>query len=193
MVVYLLAILALGGALVLEVANSQSSRAWVLAVSAAGFLLALIIMSRAAPRHARQGTPAQPPPPTPADDSAPFVITEKSRPRPFVRPNEAEVERIFNVTAYAASIAFVSLVLPLALASPSLALVLLSAAALWVVFWWPAAARTFSLSSTVVIDRDPASVFAFVSDFRNSPKYYFMYDETVEKVTPGPIGRGTRF
>jgi uncharacterized protein YndB with AHSA1/START domain len=111
----------------------------------------------------------------------------------LVRPNEAEVEQIFNVTAYAATITFASLSLPIALASPTLALVLLVAAALWVLFWWPAASRTFSLSSTVVIDRDPASVFAFVSDFRNSPKYYFMYDQTVETMTPGPIGRGTQF
>jgi hypothetical protein len=196
MVLYLLAILAVGAALVLQIANAQSGRAWALAVSAAGVLVAFMVMSGAGPRRTLQGPPAPPAPPPPppaADHSSPFVINQGSRRRLLPRPDEAEVQRIFNVTAYAATILIASLSVSLALASPTLALVVISAAAVWVVFWWPVAARTFHLSSTVVIARDPASVFAFVSDFRNTPKYYFMYEQTVEKVTPGPIGRGTQF
>ena len=94
---------------------------------------------------------------------------------------------------YAATLAIASASVPLALATPAWALMVLIATAAWVVVWWPTALRLYTLTSTIVIARDPASVFEFVSDLRNAPKYYFMYDQTVEKVTPGPIGPGTEF
>ena len=65
--------------------------------------------------------------------------------------------------------------------------------AAWVVTWWPFAMRHFTLTSTVVIERDPATVFAFVSDLRNVPRFYYMFDETIEKIGDGPIAVGTEF
>lgn len=83
--------------------------------------------------------------------------------------------------------------LALAVISPNLALAVLLIAAGWVVYWAPQATRRYVLSSTVVINRDPGTVFAFVSDGTNAPKYQYTYDLTVEKLTKGPIGVGTRF
>src|SRR6266704_3864666 len=108
MALYLLAILAAGAALVVEVANAQSGRAWALAVSAAGLLVAVIVMSRAAPRRTLQGPPVPPSPPPAADHSSPFVIAQDGRRRLVPHTDEAEVERVFNVTAYAATIMIAS-------------------------------------------------------------------------------------
>ena len=72
------------------------------------------------------------------------------------------------------------------------ALALLAIAAIWVIIWWPRWVRTFSLTTDIVIARERDAVFAFVSDLRNQPKYEASV-ESIEMVTPGPIGRGSSF
>jgi len=52
------------------------------------------------------------------------------------------------------------------------------------------AART--IEGTTRIDRPPEEVFDFLADSRNEPSYNPVV-VTAEKVTPGPVGPGTRF
>jgi hypothetical protein len=56
----------------------------------------------------------------------------------------------------------------------------------------PRFARRVRLRTNVVINREPAAVFGFVSDFRNSTQWLAQF-ESVEKITPGNIGPGTQF
>lgn len=52
--------------------------------------------------------------------------------------------------------------------------------------------RAPNVRGSVVIDRPIGDVFAVVADQRNEPRYNPSM-RTVEKVTPGPIGAGTRW
>lgn len=62
----------------------------------------------------------------------------------------------------------------------------------WCLLWAPAWMRRVGTRSSVVIGRDPITVFTFLADLRNGPR--FMSEiESVEKITDGPIGRGTQF
>ena len=103
--------------------------------------------------------------------------------------DEREAERILTISAYAGALAVGAVALLVAFLWPSLALVVIGITALWVVAWWPRGVRTNTLTSQIAIRRDPATVFAFVSDFENEPKYWAMVEQ-VEKLTPGPIGAG---
>lgn len=80
----------------------------------------------------------------------------------------------------------------LAVASPFFAIALLVAAGTWTLFWLPRNRRLVVAETTVDIDRDLHSVFAYVSDFANLVEWFPGY-VAVEKLTPGPIGVGTRF
>jgi polyketide cyclase/dehydrase/lipid transport protein len=81
----------------------------------------------------------------------------------------------------------------LSLSSPLTVYVpLVAFATIWVVLWVPLSMRAVATGSSVVIQRDPAAVFAFVADYRNEPRYISMV-ESVEKITSGPIGPGTQF
>lgn len=70
--------------------------------------------------------------------------------------------------------------------------VLLVAAAAWVVVWMPERMRTTVAEASVVIERDVAAVFDFVSDARNDVMWA-PGTNSVQKTTPGPIGAGTKF
>jgi hypothetical protein len=74
----------------------------------------------------------------------------------------------------------------------SLALVISGLAILWTLGWLPRWMRGISVRSSVVIQRDAHTVFSFVADQRNTPKYAPEL-ESVEKITEGPIGVGTQF
>ena len=74
----------------------------------------------------------------------------------------------------------------------SLALIISGLAILWTLFWLPRWMRGISVRTSVVIQRDAHTVFSFVADSRNEPKYAPEM-ESVEKITDGPIGVGTRF
>jgi hypothetical protein len=52
--------------------------------------------------------------------------------------------------------------------------------------------RFVSISSSVVIDCDVATVFSFVANDANQPRYISMV-ESVEKITAGPVGPGTQY
>jgi carbon monoxide dehydrogenase subunit G len=72
------------------------------------------------------------------------------------------------------------------------ALAISGLAILWSLIWIPLWMRRIGTRTSVLIDRDPATVFAFVSDFRNEAKYQPSIT-AVEKITDGPIGPGTQF
>lgn len=76
--------------------------------------------------------------------------------------------------------------------SPALGLLILAAAVFWTVFWLPPSRRTTTTTTSVVIEGDPAIVFAFVADDVNLPRYISMI-VAVEKISSGPLGPGTRF
>jgi uncharacterized protein YndB with AHSA1/START domain len=48
------------------------------------------------------------------------------------------------------------------------------------------------IETSVIIQRDPAVVFAFVADSRHGPRY-LPVAESIEKITDGPIRSGTQF
>jgi carbon monoxide dehydrogenase subunit G len=75
---------------------------------------------------------------------------------------------------------------------PQVTLIICGLAILWALVWIPLWMRRIGIRTSVVIDRDPATVFAFVSDFRNEAKYQPSIS-AVEKITDGPIGPGTQF
>jgi polyketide cyclase/dehydrase/lipid transport protein len=79
-----------------------------------------------------------------------------------------------------------------AIVSPGAALVIGGAAAAWVVLWSLPQPRKSSVSSSYVVNRSPDVVFSFLADSRNDPKYQPDI-ESVELVTPEPIGPGARF
>jgi carbon monoxide dehydrogenase subunit G len=62
----------------------------------------------------------------------------------------------------------------------------------WFCVWLPPKFRTITAECSIVINRDVHSVFALMSDFRTMVKWY-PGAESVEMVTPEPIGPGTRF
>jgi Polyketide cyclase / dehydrase and lipid transport len=117
--------------------------------------------------------------------------------RPYGGPqgpmDEVKAERALALQAsiFAAAIAATALVL----AATSLAIygiVLCGLAIVWALIWLPAPMRRITATTSVQIHRDPASVFSFVSDERNSPRYEAEM-LSVEKVTDGNIGPGTQF
>lgn len=72
------------------------------------------------------------------------------------------------------------------------ALVALAVFVLWALIWIPPATRRRRTRAAVSIARDPRSVFDYVSDMRHL-REYARGVQSVEKVTKGPIGEGTRF
>lgn len=75
---------------------------------------------------------------------------------------------------------------------PQVTLIISGIAIILALVWIPAWMRRIGIRTSVVIDRDPATVFAFVSDCRNEVKYQPTLI-SVEKITDGPIGPGTQF
>jgi uncharacterized protein YndB with AHSA1/START domain len=80
----------------------------------------------------------------------------------------------------------------LAMVSPAITLVISGIAAVYILVWSVPRVRGARFSSSCVIHRSPEVVFAFVSDERNQPQWCANV-ESVEMLTTGPIGRGTRF
>jgi hypothetical protein len=115
---------------------------------------------------------------------------------PPARPTEPidvrGTDRDLQIVAYASALAVGAIALLIAFVWPGWALALLGLVALWVIAWWPRWLRIFTLTTHTVIGRDPATVFAFISNLENEPRFQPMV-EHVEKLTPGPIGPGTRF
>jgi hypothetical protein len=108
------------------------------------------------------------------------------------RLDEHSTEEFSFTIALAAMFAVDVLAVLQAGTRPAVSWILLGVAAIWVLLWWPALLRTFTATTTMQFAQDPATVFAFLSDFRNQERY-MPNVELVEKLTGGPIGIGTRF
>ena len=138
---------------------------WVPSLAVTAFLSALIVMAQAAPK----------------DGVAPTGAVD-----------EREAERVLTIGGYAGVIALAAIAFLLAIWWPFWALALLVLVAAWVIAWWPPALRVQNITSEVSVARDPAAVFEFVSNLENDPRWWTM-TEVAEKLTPGPIGRGSQF
>jgi polyketide cyclase/dehydrase/lipid transport protein len=101
-------------------------------------------------------------------------------------------DRDLTIGAYAGALTAGAVALLIAFVWTSGALALLGLVAVWVIVWWPRWLRTFTLTTHIVIGRDPATVFGFFSNLENWPRFQTVV-EHVEKLTPGPIGPGTQF
>jgi uncharacterized protein YndB with AHSA1/START domain len=125
-----------------------------------------------------------------------LLVMAQAAPKDGVAPtgpvDEHEAERILRVSGYAGVIALAAIAFLLAIWWPFWALALLVLGAAWVIVWWPPALRVHNITSEASIARDPAAVFEFVSDLENDPRWWTMC-EVAEKLTPGPIGRGSQF
>jgi len=163
MPLYLLAILAVPAAVIL-VPSPPLTWPWLVALGIASVLVALqVVVGRVA-----------------------------IGPTPKRLISRQEAHKAGVVVGYAAAIGIGAATLFAAVASVTAAVVILALAAAWVVIWWPAFLRTSRVAHSIKIGRDPAVVFEFLADSRNAPSWHDGY-ESVEKVTPGPIGPGTRF
>jgi len=76
--------------------------------------------------------------------------------------------------------------------SPQVGLMIVGVAVLWTIFWLSPSRRTITTTTSGVIQRDPGTVFAFVADDVNLPRYIALI-EAVEKISSGPVGPGTQF
>lgn len=80
----------------------------------------------------------------------------------------------------------------MAATDPATGLIVLGAFVLWTLIWIPPATRRRRARAEVAVSRDRRSVFAYVSDLRNLTQYARGV-QSVEKLTKGPLGEGTRF
>lgn len=71
-------------------------------------------------------------------------------------------------------------------------LIVLAAFTGWIFVWIPRSMRSRRIRIEIDIARDPQTVFEFASDIRNW-RQYVRGVTSVEKITDGPIGVGTRF
>jgi len=76
--------------------------------------------------------------------------------------------------------------------SPPVGVIIIGAAIFWTFFWLPVSRRTMTTTTSIFIARDPATVFAFVADDVHLPRYISMI-ESVEKISSGTVGPGTKF
>jgi Polyketide cyclase / dehydrase and lipid transport len=137
---------------------------WFLGVAAACFVLGLVIVSIFALRNPRRRG----------------LIDERAR------------ERENQLSAVWMSSVIAELALICAGSVTQLGLIITGVAIAWTLAWIPRWMRHIGVQTTAVIGRDQSTVFSFVADQRNSPRYMPEL-ESVEKVTEGPIGSGTQF
>ena len=114
-----------------------------------------------------------------------FVIRRKSF-------DEVAAERQVTITVVGFDLVADSFPFLLAIASPVVALFFSACVAAWLLFWSQSRFRGTSVLTSYVVKRSPGVVFAFVSDFRNEPRYYPDV-LSVEMLTAAPIGPGTQF
>ena len=119
-------------------------------------------------------------------------VAQSRGPRRGAPLDERASERFHALTSFAAATTAASFALLFATSSIGDGLVVVAIAAAWILLWSPRFMRRIGIRSSVVIDRDPSLVFAFVSDVRNSDRY-IPEMLSVDKITDGPIGSGTQF
>jgi len=121
-----------------------------------------------------------------------FATVQSAGTKPSNRIDERSTERNHSLLAIGIACAIAGFSVIIALAVPVTALIILAAAAAWVLAWWPRQMRRLSTTTGVLIERDTALVFGFLSDFRTQLTYV-PFVASVEKLTDGPIGLGTQF
>ena len=106
--------------------------------------------------------------------------------------DELAIERFIKAVAFLV-VATVDMlaVLFAGAASPKVGLIIIGAAVAWILLWSPRTLRRVRARTSVVIQRDPSVVFAFISDFENEPQYIPGIE--VKKLTSGPVRSGTQF
>lgn len=137
---------------------------WFLAVAGVCFVLGLAIVSVFAIRNPRRRG----------------VIDEQARER------ESQISAVW-ISSVIAELALIG-----AGSVTQLGLIITGIAIVWTLVWIPRWMRHIGVHTTAVIGRDQSTVFSFVADERNSPRYMPEL-ESVEKVTDGPLGKGTQF
>ena len=109
-----------------------------------------------------------------------------------VQLDERLVRAHLTILLWGAALIADALVFVLALAAPWIGLIICAVAAGWIVVWSLPTLRKVRISSSYLVNRSQAAVFTFISDSRNTPRYQPDV-ESVEMLTSGPVGQGTRF
>lgn len=109
-----------------------------------------------------------------------------------VQLDERLVRAHLTILLWGAALIADALVFLVALASPGIGLLICAVAAGWIVIWCLPTLRKVRVSSSYLVNRSQDAVFTFISDSRNTPRYEPDV-ESVEMLTSGPVGPGTRF
>jgi uncharacterized membrane protein len=80
----------------------------------------------------------------------------------------------------------------LAVALPAAGLIFIAIPAAWLALWSIPRFRRTHVISSLVVQRSPQVVFDYIADLRNLPRWRTEV-ESVEMLTPKPIGPGSRF
>jgi hypothetical protein len=107
-------------------------------------------------------------------------------------PDERALELRMSATLIGADLIVDSFSFLLAIASPTVGLVICAFAAAWILICSPPRLRRTRTTSSFVVKSRSDVVFAFLSDSRNQPRWSPEV-ESVEMLTVEPIGRGTQF
>lgn len=106
--------------------------------------------------------------------------------------DERRMDRYMNVLALFGALVVAVSALLFSTSRLSLTVVICGLAVVWALVWLPAFTRRVAVQTQVFIDRDPKAVFNFMLDERNGVQYTPDL-LSVEKITPGDVGPGTRF
>jgi carbon monoxide dehydrogenase subunit G len=122
-----------------------------------------------------------------------FIVIFTAKDPPREQPDyERSHERYMASVAIAFALAVATMAALVGDGDERLTVAISSVSILWALIWLPTATRRIGIRTSVVVARDPSTVFNFLADMRNWPLYASGADR-VEKITDGPIGRGTRF
>jgi uncharacterized protein YndB with AHSA1/START domain len=113
------------------------------------------------------------------------------------KPNETVIderanERLLRIFALLLAVAIDFVALLVAPFSPTATLLISAAVIGWIAFWSIPRFRRTRLTSSFVIRSSQQAVFTLVSDARNIRQWRHEY-QSVEMLTPEPVGPGSRF
>jgi hypothetical protein len=115
-----------------------------------------------------------------------------SLPTPGQLIDEQATERILGTLEWVAAVVVDIAALLVAMFNQRAALLIVAAAIAWVALWSIPQLRRTRITSSFVIRCSPEAAFTFVSDLRNLPQWRHEV-ESMELLTPEPIGPGSRF
>jgi hypothetical protein len=110
--------------------------------------------------------------------------------RPLI--DEPETERALRIVEQLAAAMVDIVALIVAPFSPTVSLLILAIAISWIAIWSIPQLRTTRITSSFDIRCGQGAAFTLISDARNLPLWRIEY-ESVELLTPEPIGPGSRF